>query len=44
MEWSVLDWNDLAIRFYRGLGARPLDGWHVFRLTGDALSRLANPT
>src|SRR5574341_2025319 len=44
MKWAVLDWNELAIGFYRGLGARPLDGWHVFRLTGDALSRLANTT
>jgi GNAT superfamily N-acetyltransferase len=41
MEWVVLDWNELAIGFYRGLGAEPLDGWHVFRLTGDALTRLA---
>ncbi len=44
MEWSVLDWNELAIGFYRGLGARPLDGWHVFRLTGDALTQLASAT
>jgi GNAT superfamily N-acetyltransferase len=42
MEWVVLDWNELAIGFYRGLGAEPLDGWHVFRLTGDALKRLAH--
>ena len=41
LEWSVLDWNDTAIRFYRSLGARPMDEWTVFRLTGDALTSLA---
>jgi len=41
MEWSVLDWNDPAIRFYRKIGARAMDEWTVFRLTGDALIRLA---
>jgi len=41
MEWAVLDWNDPAIRFYRGLGAQPMDEWTVFRLTGDALTALA---
>ncbi len=40
-EWSVLDWNESAIGFYRGLGAEPLDGWTVFRVTGEALQRLA---
>jgi GNAT superfamily N-acetyltransferase len=40
-EWSVLDWNESAIGFYRGLGAVPLDGWTVFRVTGEALTRLA---
>ena len=40
-EWSVLDWNEPAIRFYVGLGARPMDGWTVYRMTGDALERLA---
>jgi GNAT superfamily N-acetyltransferase len=37
VEWSVLDWNEPAIGFYRALGAVPMDGWTVFRLTGDAL-------
>jgi GNAT superfamily N-acetyltransferase len=37
MEWSVLDWNEPAIRFYRALGAEGMDGWTVFRLTGEAL-------
>jgi GNAT superfamily N-acetyltransferase len=41
LEWSVLDWNDLAISFYRSLGATPLDDWTMFRLTGPALETLA---
>lgn len=40
-EWSVLDWNQPAIDFYRRLGAEPMDGWTVFRVTGEALERLA---
>ena len=40
-EWSVLDWNAPAIAFYRSLGATAMDEWTVFRLTGDALARLA---
>jgi GNAT superfamily N-acetyltransferase len=40
-EWSVLDWNEPAIGFYRSLGAEPLDEWTVFRVTGEALTRLA---
>ena len=40
-EWTVLDWNEPAIGFYRKLGAIPLDDWTVFRVTGDALKRLA---
>jgi GNAT superfamily N-acetyltransferase len=41
LEWSVLDWNEPAIGFYKKLGARPMDEWTVFRVTGDALPRLA---
>jgi GNAT superfamily N-acetyltransferase len=41
VEWSVLDWNELAIGFYKGLGARPMDEWTVFRLTGEPLRALA---
>lgn len=41
MEWSVLDWNEPAIGFYRRIGAQPMDEWTVYRLTGDALRRLA---
>ncbi|MER5864086.1 GNAT family N-acetyltransferase [Kitasatospora sp. NPDC002040] len=40
MEWSVLDWNEPSIGFYRSIGAVPMDGWSVFRLTDDALSAL----
>jgi GNAT superfamily N-acetyltransferase len=41
LEWAVLDWNEPSIKFYRGLGAVPLDEWTAYRLTGDALTRLA---
>ena len=41
MEWSVLDWNEPAINFYRALGAVPMDEWTVNRLTGEALNSLA---
>jgi GNAT superfamily N-acetyltransferase len=40
-EWSVLDWNEPAIGFYRNLGAYPMDEWTTYRMTGDALARLA---
>lgn len=40
VEWSVLDWNELAIGFYKGLGAKPMDEWTVFRLTGESLRKL----
>ncbi len=40
-EWSVLDWNVDAIRFYERLGARAMDGWTVYRVTGEALEGLA---
>ena len=41
MEWSVIDWNEPALRVYRGIGATPLDDWTICRLTGDALTKLA---
>ena len=40
-EWSVLDWNEPALRFYAALGAQPMSEWTVQRLTGDPLSSLA---
>jgi GNAT superfamily N-acetyltransferase len=39
MEWAVLDWNERAIAFYESLGAKPVDGWTVYRLTGEALEK-----
>lgn len=41
VEWSVLDWNEPSIQFYRSIGAIPMDGWTVQRLHGDALSSFA---
>jgi GNAT superfamily N-acetyltransferase len=41
-EWSVLDWNEPAIKFYRSIGAVPLDEWTIQRVSGDALHKLAN--
>ena len=41
LEWAVLDWNQLAIDFYKRIGAVPLDDWTVFRLTGTTLGSLA---
>jgi GNAT superfamily N-acetyltransferase len=41
LEWSVLDWNEPAVGFYRGIGASAVDGWTVYRLTGEALEGLA---
>ena len=37
LEWSVLDWNEPAIGFYRRMGARVMDEWRICRLTGEAL-------
>lgn len=41
VEWAVLNWNDSAIRFYEGLGARAMSDWTVYRVTGPALEKLA---
>lgn len=41
VEWAVLDWNDMAIGFYEGLGARAMDDWTVFRLSGESLAAAA---
>lgn len=40
-EWSVLDWNEPAIKFYQSIGAKPQDEWVGYRLTGKALTDLA---
>lgn len=42
LEWSVLDWNTPAIGFYERLGAVAMDEWTTYRLTDDALERLAD--
>jgi GNAT superfamily N-acetyltransferase len=41
LEWAVLDWNKPSIDFYVSLGAKPLDEWTIFRMTGEAIGRLA---
>lgn len=42
LEWSVLDWNEPSINFYKSLGALPQDGWTVYRLTDGALAGLGS--
>ena len=42
LEWSVLDWNEMALGLYRKVGAVPMAEWTVHRLTGDALDALAS--
>jgi GNAT superfamily N-acetyltransferase len=42
LEWSVLDWNEPSIRFYKSLGAVAMDEWTIFRVTGEALQKLAD--
>jgi GNAT superfamily N-acetyltransferase len=44
LEWAVLDWNTPSIGFYRALGAVPMDEWTTFRVTGEALTTLADST
>ena len=41
LEWSCLDWNKPSIDFYLSLGATPMEEWTTYRLSGDALTRLA---
>lgn len=41
LEWSCLDWNKPSIDFYRSLGAVPMEGWTVYRLTADSLENMA---
>lgn len=42
LEWSVLTWNTPSIEFYRGLGARPMEDWTQYRLSGEPLAQLAD--
>ena len=44
LEWAVLDWNVDAIRFYESLGARPMNEWTTYRVTGPALAALGGAT
>lgn len=41
LEWCCLDWNKPSIDFYLSLGAKPLDDWTIYRMTGDELKNLA---
>ena len=40
LEWACLDWNEPSICFYKGLGAKPLDDWTVYRVTGETLKQM----
>jgi GNAT superfamily N-acetyltransferase len=42
VEWSVLNWNEPAIKVYKGIGAKPMDEWTVFRLTSKELIAMAS--
>jgi GNAT superfamily N-acetyltransferase len=41
LEWAALDWNELALGFYRRIGAKTMNEWITHRLVGDALEQLA---
>jgi GNAT superfamily N-acetyltransferase len=41
LEWSCLNWNEPSIRFYKGLGAVPMDEWTVYRISDEKLKQLA---
>jgi hypothetical protein len=42
-EWSVLDWNENAIRFYEGMGATVMPEWRICRVSGEGLAAFAQP-
>jgi GNAT superfamily N-acetyltransferase len=42
MEWFVLDWNEPSIQFYKSLGANPMNGWKIFRMTDEKIRELAH--
>lgn len=44
LEWWCLDWNKLSIDFYLSLGAEPMSDWTVYRIAGDTLTKLAQPS
>ena len=41
VEWTVLDWNEPAIEFYKTFGAAPMDDWRLCRISGEALKKFA---
>jgi GNAT superfamily N-acetyltransferase len=41
LEWACLDWNEPSIKFYKSRGGQPLDEWTTYRVSGDALKKLA---
>lgn len=42
LEWWCLDWNEPSIKFYKKIGAVPMDEWTVYRMSGEALEKLAS--
>ena len=40
VEWTVLDWNEPAIKVYKAIGAKPMEEWTIFRLTGAELVKV----
>ena len=44
VQWSVLNWNEPSIQFYKSLGAKPMDEWTVYRVRDEALTKLAGGT
>lgn len=42
LEWACLDWNEPSIKFYKKMGAVPMDEWTVYRVSDDALTELAD--
>ena len=41
LEWAVLDWNEPSIEFYKSLGAEPMEEWTTYRMSPEAMKRLA---
>lgn len=44
LEWSVLKWNEPSIKFYKQIGAQPMEEWMKMKMEGEALNRLAGGT
>jgi len=42
LEWWCLDWNEPSIKFYKNMGAIPMDDWVVYRVSDDELNKLAS--